>query len=182
MTQPPFSLWRHSHCDVILIATSFATELAMPTVMDVRYRHLTAFNIQMPYKQVRPMCSYHRSGSVYLVLFNALTLLVLPFFSGCSMMEHCCIDCTSPQNAIISLPPGWVDTDIGRLCIIDYPQPGGTSAPLTSSPVMWWWKQCTIDSLVMVVILFGICLRLEPEEVEPSLEYKKKPEAVEGNW
>jgi len=34
----------------------------------------------------------------------------------------------------------------------------------------------------MVVILFGICLHLVPEEVEPSLEYKKKLEAVEGNW
>ena len=61
------SLWRHSHYhvirasraygarsprsyyDVILIVTSFATELATPTVTDVRtlrtYGHLTAFNI-----------------------------------------------------------------------------------------------------------------------------------------
>ena len=58
------SLWRHSqydvsgargarshrsHYDVILNVTSFATELATPTVMDVRtyvrYGHLTAFNI-----------------------------------------------------------------------------------------------------------------------------------------
>ena len=29
-----------SHYDVILIVTSFATELATPTVTDVRYRHL----------------------------------------------------------------------------------------------------------------------------------------------
>jgi len=38
-----------SHYDVILIVTSFATELATPTVTDVctyvTYRHLTAFNI-----------------------------------------------------------------------------------------------------------------------------------------
>ena len=35
-----------SHYDVILIVTSFATELATPTVTDVRtYGHLTAFNI-----------------------------------------------------------------------------------------------------------------------------------------
>jgi len=34
-----------SHYDVILIVTSFATELVMPTVTDVRYGHLTAFNI-----------------------------------------------------------------------------------------------------------------------------------------
>ena len=34
-----------SHYDVILIVTSFATELATPTVTDVRtYGHLTAFN------------------------------------------------------------------------------------------------------------------------------------------
>jgi len=56
------SLWRHSHYDVlrlrrsrvsqprshydvILIVTSFATELATPTVTDVHYGHLTAFNI-----------------------------------------------------------------------------------------------------------------------------------------
>ena len=38
------------HCDVILIVTSFATELATPSVTDVRtyvrteYGHLTAFN------------------------------------------------------------------------------------------------------------------------------------------
>jgi len=38
-SQFPFSLWRHSHCDV------FATELATPTVTDIRYGHLTAFNI-----------------------------------------------------------------------------------------------------------------------------------------
>jgi len=36
-----------SHYDVILIVTSFATELATPTVTYVRtYEHLTAFNIQ----------------------------------------------------------------------------------------------------------------------------------------
>ena len=35
----------HSQYDVILIVTSFATELAMPAVMDVHYGHLTAFNI-----------------------------------------------------------------------------------------------------------------------------------------
>ena len=34
-----------SHYDVIPTVTSFATELATPTVMDVRYGHLTAFNI-----------------------------------------------------------------------------------------------------------------------------------------
>ena len=34
-----------SHYDVIPIVTSFATELATPTVTDVRYGHLTAFNI-----------------------------------------------------------------------------------------------------------------------------------------
>jgi len=34
-----------SHYDVILIVTSFATELATPTVTDVRCGHLTAFNI-----------------------------------------------------------------------------------------------------------------------------------------
>jgi len=37
-----------SHYDIILIVTSFATELATPTVTDVRtytYGHLTAFNI-----------------------------------------------------------------------------------------------------------------------------------------
>ena len=37
-----------SHYDVILIATSFATELRTPTVTGrtyVRYGHLTAFNI-----------------------------------------------------------------------------------------------------------------------------------------
>jgi len=37
------------HYDVILIVTSFATELATPTVTDVRtyvtYGHLAAFNI-----------------------------------------------------------------------------------------------------------------------------------------
>ena len=33
-----------SHYDVILIVTSFATELAMPTVADM-YGHLTAFSI-----------------------------------------------------------------------------------------------------------------------------------------
>jgi len=39
----------HSHYDDILIVTSFATELATPTVTDVRtyvtYGHLTAFNM-----------------------------------------------------------------------------------------------------------------------------------------
>jgi len=39
-----------SHYDVTLIVTSFATELATPTVTDgrtyVHYGHLTAFNIQ----------------------------------------------------------------------------------------------------------------------------------------
>jgi len=39
-----------SHYDVILIMTSFATELATSTVTEVRtyitYRHVTAFNIQ----------------------------------------------------------------------------------------------------------------------------------------
>jgi len=38
-----------SHYDVILIVTSFATELVTPTVTDertyVNYGHLTAFNI-----------------------------------------------------------------------------------------------------------------------------------------
>jgi len=38
-----------SHYDVILIVTSFVTELATPTVTDVRtcvrYGHLTPFNI-----------------------------------------------------------------------------------------------------------------------------------------
>jgi len=41
-----------SHYDVILIVTSFATELSTPTVTDVvrlrtyvRYEHLNAFNI-----------------------------------------------------------------------------------------------------------------------------------------
>jgi len=34
-----------SHYDVILIVTPFATELATPIVTDVRYGHLTAFNI-----------------------------------------------------------------------------------------------------------------------------------------
>ena len=35
-----------SHYDVIVIVTSFATELATPTVTDVRlYGHLTVFNI-----------------------------------------------------------------------------------------------------------------------------------------
>ena len=34
-----------SHYDVILVVTSFATELATPTVTDVRYGHLTAFDI-----------------------------------------------------------------------------------------------------------------------------------------
>jgi len=51
------SLWHHSHyvvihasrspCshyDIILIVTSFATELATPNVTDVRYGHLTVFN------------------------------------------------------------------------------------------------------------------------------------------
>jgi len=36
---------RHSHHDVMLIVTSFATELATPSITDVRYGHLTAFNI-----------------------------------------------------------------------------------------------------------------------------------------
>ena len=36
-----------SHYDVILIVTSFANELATPTVTDVHtYGHLTAFNIE----------------------------------------------------------------------------------------------------------------------------------------
>ena len=34
-----------SYYDVILIMTAFATELAMPSVTDVRYGHLTAFSI-----------------------------------------------------------------------------------------------------------------------------------------
>jgi len=34
-----------SHYDVILIMTAFATELAMTSVTDVRYGHLTAFSI-----------------------------------------------------------------------------------------------------------------------------------------
>ena len=35
-----------SHYDVIVTVTSFATELAMPTVTDIRlYGHLTVFNI-----------------------------------------------------------------------------------------------------------------------------------------
>jgi len=34
-----------SHYDIILIVTSFATELATPTIIDVHYGHLTAFNI-----------------------------------------------------------------------------------------------------------------------------------------
>jgi len=34
-----------SHYDVILIVMSFATELATPTVTDVHYGHLTAFNV-----------------------------------------------------------------------------------------------------------------------------------------
>ena len=39
-----------SHYDGILIVTSFATELATPTVTNVHYGHLTAFNI---YKDVK---------------------------------------------------------------------------------------------------------------------------------
>jgi len=39
----------HSQYEVILITTSFATELTMPTVTDIRmyvtYRHLIALNI-----------------------------------------------------------------------------------------------------------------------------------------
>jgi len=39
------SLWHHS-CSPVLIMMSLATELATPTITDVRkYRHLTAFNI-----------------------------------------------------------------------------------------------------------------------------------------
>jgi len=34
-----------SHYDAIPIVTSLTTELATPTVTDVRYGHLTAFNI-----------------------------------------------------------------------------------------------------------------------------------------
>jgi len=34
-----------SHYDVILTVTSFVTQLATPTVTDVTYGHLTAFNI-----------------------------------------------------------------------------------------------------------------------------------------
>jgi len=34
-----------SHYDVIFIVTSFATEQATPTVTDIRYGHLTVFNI-----------------------------------------------------------------------------------------------------------------------------------------
>ena len=46
-----------SHYDVIHIVTSFATELATPTVTDVRtyvtYGHLTAFNIEMHIRQAK---------------------------------------------------------------------------------------------------------------------------------
>jgi len=37
------------------------------------------------------------------------------FFTGVPLMECCRVDDTSPENTIVGLPPGWVDTDISRL-------------------------------------------------------------------
>ena len=54
----------HSHYDIILIVTSFATELATPTVSDVctyvTYRHLTVFNIQRFQNMVSVMLVFAR--------------------------------------------------------------------------------------------------------------------------
>jgi len=41
----PAALAAHVLIMTSLIVTSFATELSTPTVTDVRYEHLTAFNI-----------------------------------------------------------------------------------------------------------------------------------------
>ena len=71
------------------------------------------------------------------------------FFIGVPLMECWRVDDTSPENTIVGLPPGWVDTDVCRLYIgISSPQLGGTRAPSRSPPVSWWSQRRT-DSSVM---------------------------------
>ena len=58
-----------SHYDVILSVTSFATELATPTVTDVRrpmyvtYGHLTAFNIIEMLDLGKKVCKYCKTNN-----------------------------------------------------------------------------------------------------------------------
>jgi len=81
-------------------------------------------------------------------------------------MECCHVDDMSPENTIVGLPPGWVDTDVSQLYIsTSPPQPGGTRAPSRSPPVPWWSERRT-DSLVM--ILPGIWTCHVAKEVQPS--------------
>jgi len=62
-------------------------------------------------------------------------------------MECCFVDDTLPENMIVGLPPGWVDTDVSRLYIgINPPQPGGRPRGLLQSLGGWsnalmarWW-------------------------------------------
>jgi len=86
---------------------------------------------------------------------------------GVPLLECCCVDDTSPENTIVGLPPGWVDTDVCRLYIgINSPQPGGTRAPSRSPPVSWWSKRHTHSLMMIVPGTIWTCH--EAKEVEPS--------------
>ena len=87
-------------------------------------------------------------------------------FSGVPLLECCHVDDALPDNMIVVLPPGWVETSVSQLYTgINPPQPGGTRAPSRSPPVSWWSERCT-DSSVM--ILPGIWTCHAAKEAEPS--------------
>ena len=73
--------------------------------------------------------------------------IVLEFFlfSGMPVMECCRFDdYTSSEHTGVGISPGWVDTDVSRLCFsINSSRPRGTWAPSRSPPVAWWSKWCS---------------------------------------
>jgi len=73
----------HSHYDVILNVTSFATELATPTVRTyIRYGHLTAFNIKWCIVlTAKPLRTYTRPDKSYSLYCKSSTVGTIPFSS-----------------------------------------------------------------------------------------------------
>ena len=73
--------------------------------------------------------------------------LTVSVLSGVPLLECYSVHDTSPENTIVGLPPGWVDTDVCRLYIsINPTQSGSRWAPSMSPPVSWWTDRCTLTA------------------------------------
>jgi len=58
-------------------------------------------------------------------------------------MQCCRVDDMSPENTIVGLPPGWVDTHISRLNISINPISQVARGHLRFPPISWWLQQCS---------------------------------------